>query len=460
MATRCAAPRERTVAAYTSVVSSLLFPLHERAKHHSSVAARRALEQTQWWPRERLVALQVERLRALLTEAGAHVPYYRALFAATGFDPARVTRLADLQRLPVLTKAIIRAHTDALKHEHASRLATSTTGGSSGEPLIFHIGKERVSHDVAAKWRATRWWGVDIGDRETVLWGSPIELGAQDRARLWRDRLFRSRLLSAFDMSQRNLDRFIASIRAFRPRMVFGYPYSLALLARHADERGVLLNDVGVKVVFVTSEQLYDDQRATIGRVFGCPVANGYGGRDAGFIAHECPAGGMHITAEDIIVELLDAEGRNVPVGEPGEVTVTHLASKDYPFVRYRTGDIAVLDDRVCPCGRGLPLLREIQGRTNDFLKALNGTPIPCGAFTYLLRSVPGIASFKIVQETIHTTRLMIVAGAGFEPASLDAVVAGFRHRLGESVAVDIELVPAIPKERSGKFRYIVSKVA
>ena len=128
--------------------------------------------------------------------------------------------------------------------------------------------------------------------------------------------------------------------------MLFGYPSALSHIARHAEARGQRMDDLGIQVAFVTSERLYDDQRASISRVFGCPVANGYGGRDAGFIAHECPEGGMHLTAEDIVVELVDAEGGPVPLGEPGEIVVTHLATGDFPFIRYRTGDIAVLDDR------------------------------------------------------------------------------------------------------------------
>jgi phenylacetate-CoA ligase len=87
-------------------------------------------------------------------------------------------------------------------------LARFNTGGSSGEPLIFLIGKERISHDVAAKWRATRWWGVDIGDPEIVVWGSPIELTAQDRIRQFRDRLLRTQLLPAFEMSESQARRF------------------------------------------------------------------------------------------------------------------------------------------------------------------------------------------------------------------------------------------------------------
>lgn len=442
---------------YTSLVSSLLFPLHERVKKHDSVALRRRMEESQWWSAERLAALRVERLRAMLADVGAHVPYYRELFATLAFDPRGVDSVDALQALPFLGKATIRAHTEAMKHEQARGLSRFNTGGSSGEPLIFFIGNERVSHDVAAKWRATRWWDVDIGDPEIVVWGSPIELGAQDRLRQLRDRLFRTELLPAFEMSEEKLDRFVATIRARRPKMLFGYPSALTHIARHAEKRGVAMNDLGIKVAFVTSERLYDEQRATLSRLFGCRVANGYGGRDAGFIAHECPAGGMHITAEDIVVEIVDEAGTVLPAGAAGEIVVTHLATRDFPFIRYRTGDIGVLGAETCACGRGLPLLKEIQGRSTDFVVAADGTVMHGLSLIYILRDLAGVGSFKVIQESRALTRVLVVGESGFQPDSVGKIVAGFQRRLGSGVEVQVELVDAIPAERSGKFRYIVS---
>jgi phenylacetate-CoA ligase len=444
---------------YTRLVSGLLFPLHERIKGHDSTALRRAMEVSQWWSAERLEELQLARLRALLAHARAHVPYYRDLFQSIGFEPDAVRAIADLAALPFLTKADIRANLEKLKAEGARNLARFNTGGSSGEPLIFFIGKERVSHDVAAKWRATRWWGVDIGDPEIVVWGSPIELGSQDRIREWRDRLLRTRLLPAFEMSERKLDGFLAEIRAMRPRMLFGYPSALAHIARHARERGQAMDDLGVRVAFVTSERLYDDQRRDIEEVFACPVANGYGGRDAGFIAHQCPDGGMHITSEDIIVEIVDRDGRPLPAGQAGEVVVTHLATGDFPFIRYRTGDVAVLDDRPCSCGRGLPLLKEVQGRTTDFLVAEDGTVMHGLALIYVVRDLQGIRSFKIIQESLRRTRLLLVTDDTFDAASIPRIQEQFRTRLGAGVEVPVERVESIPAERSGKFRYVVSEV-
>lgn len=148
---------------YSRLISGVLFPLHERLKGHDTVAVLRRLEQTQWWDGARLESLRFSRLRKLLEHAKSSTPYYRDLFARRSFLPEDLKSIADLARLPLLTKADIRANLERLRSEEEADLRRFNTGGSTGEPLIFYIGKERISHDVAAKWRATRWWGVDIG---------------------------------------------------------------------------------------------------------------------------------------------------------------------------------------------------------------------------------------------------------------------------------------------------------
>lgn len=445
---------------YTRLVSGLIFPAQERLKGHHSTRIRKHMEASQYWPLPHLEAFRTRRLRELLIDAGQQVPYYRDLFAKLAFDPKAVTGTDDLQRLPFLDKPIIRKNTEALKSRHAIGLTRFNTGGSSGEPLIFFIGNERVSHDVAAKWRATRWWGVDIGDPEIVLWGSPIELSSQDRRRRWRDALMRSTLLPAFEMSAEKVAGFISQIQARRPRMLFGYPSALAHIARHAAEHDIRLDRLGIRVAFVTSERLYPHQTEAIERTFGCPVANGYGGRDAGFIAHQCPHGGMHLTHEDIIVEIIDGAGKVLPHGQRGEIVVTHLATRDFPFIRYRTDDIGVLDDEPCTCGRTLPLLKSIEGRSTDFIVAKNGTVMHGLSLIYIVRDLPGIRQFKIIQESLDHTRILLSTDPDFDTACIAKIAADARARLGASVSVDVELVDAIRPEASGKYRYVVSRVA
>jgi phenylacetate-CoA ligase len=444
---------------YTRLCAGVLFPLHERLKGHDSVAMRARLERSQWHDPEQIRREQTTRLRDFLVSIGQSVPYYRRLFARLGFDPRAVGSVTALQALPLLGKPEIRANLDPLKADGHGPLSRYNTGGSSGEPLIFYVGRQRKSHDVAAKWRATRWWGVDIGDRELVVWGSPIELGAQDRLRRLRDGLLRSRLLPAFEMSASNLDAYIEDIRAARPAMLFGYPSSLALIARRATERGITLANLGIKVAFVTSEKLYPEQRAAIERAFGCPVANGYGARDAGFIAHECPQGQLHLSAEDIVVETVRPDGQSTAAGEAGEIIVTHLATTEFPLVRYRTGDVGVLGTQACVCGRGLPVLQEVQGRSTDFVVAADGTVMHGLALIYTLRDLTGVQQFRIEQVSREEIVVNIVPGPGFDAASRERIVREFKDRLGASVQVRIDAVAEIAPEKSGKYRYVVSHV-
>jgi len=443
---------------YTWACSHLLFPLHERLKGHHSVALHRELEASQWLAPEVLEEQQLCRLRDFLRRAAADVPYYRDLMRERGFDPERVASLADLAQLPFLTKPLIRENVERLKSVRAGKLVRYNTGGSSGEPLVFYMGMGRVSHDVAAKWRATRWWGVDIGDVEVVLWGSPIEIGKQDRIKSLRDRVFRSHLLPAFQMSDAQMDRYLDALESLRPRMLFGYASALALLATHAKSRGRDMRGIGARVAFATGETLYPDQRQVIERVFGAPVANGYGSRDAGFIAHQCPQGSLHVTAEHIIVELIDAEGRLVDSGETGEIVVTHIATDDFPFIRYRTGDMAVRSAGRCACGRGLPVLEKVHGRSTDFIRTPSGNQMHALALIYEVRDKPGVKGFKLIQAEDLSLEVLLVAGAELSAEVEAQILRGLRARMGEGARVTARRVAEIPPEQSGKYRYVVSR--
>ena len=445
--------------AYSVFVARVLFPLHESLKGHDTTRHLRHLERSQWWDRGTLEKFQAGRLRHFLKRIEVEVPYYRDVFRRTHFDPTTLQSVTDLSALPLLTKSEIRAHRDAFLRPGARGLIPNSTGGSTGEPLQFFVGKGRVTADVASRRRAMRWWGVDIGDPEIVLWGSPIEITRQDRMRQMRDWLFRSRLLSAAAMNTAGLERYVLAIQRARPVQIFSHASALCEVAAHAERTGRSLSNLGTRVVFVTSEELYDYQREQLERVFGCPVANGYGARDAGFIAQECPSGGMHVSIEDVVVEIVDESGAVLPSGEPGEIVVTHLKSADFPFVRYRTGDIGVMDGRRCPCGRGLPLLREIHGRADDLLLSRSGARVPGQMVVHFVRSRPEIKTFKIVQEAEDRIRIQVVAPSGVSPAATSEITRGVEAVLGKGMQVDIEMVDSIPREKSGKYRTVVSRV-
>ncbi|MEO5933391.1 MAG: hypothetical protein ABIQ08_07560, partial [Duganella sp.] len=145
--------------------------------------------------------------------------------------------------------------------------------------------------------------------------------------------------------------------------------------------------------------------------------------------------------------------------GGRGAIAVTHLASGEFPFIRYETGDIGALDPRPCRCGRGLPLLKRIEGRTTDFVVARDGTVMHGLALIYILRDLPQVRAFKIIQESLNCTRVLVVSVGGLPPALHLSIVSQFRARLGSSVEIVIEEVATIPAEASGKHRYVISKV-
>jgi phenylacetate-CoA ligase len=104
-------------------------------------------------------------------------------------------------------------------------------------------------------------------------------------------------------------------------------------------------------------------------------------------------------------------------------------------------------------------MLKDIQGRTTDFVVAADGTVMHGLALVYIVRDLPGVRQFKIVQESLELTRVLLVTGSGFAPESIDAIEHGFKARLGQGVAVEVERVAEIAPERSGKFRYVVGRV-
>jgi phenylacetate-CoA ligase len=437
----------------------VLFPFHERLKGHVTMRMLREMEREQWIPDDELRELRAQRLRRLVSHAFRSVPYYSNIAQVHGLSADHFRTEADLERLPLLSKELIRGRLEAFKSSDARNLQCLTTGGSTGSPLAFYLGPTRISSDIAARCRSESWWGVGIGDREYVIWGSPLELTKQDRLRELRDRVLRTKLLSAFEMNEQTMDRFIDEILVHGCARVFGYPSSIHLLCEHARRRNKDLSKAGVRTVFVTAEYLWEHWRQNIAESFGCPVANGYGGRDSGFIAHECPARGMHITADRLIVEIVDHDGQLLPRGQLGEIVVTHLDTPEMPFIRYRTGDMGALSARTCACGRTLPLLENIDGRKSDFIATPDGRRMHGLSLIYALRKIAGIDQFQIVQKSLTFFEVALVTNAAFSRQSEAEIKREFRHRIRAEVDVTFRHCEEIPVTPSGKYRYVISQV-
>lgn len=440
-----------------------VFRAQEAAMHRPTFAMLAEIERTQWLPRAEIEAYQVRRLNQLLASALAHSPWHAGRLRVAGLDEQvrdAAVGLDDLARLPTMDKRDARENVEQLVWRGVpGGVFPYTTGGSSGEPLIFHFGRTRQASDAAGRMRARRWWGVEPGEREAYLWGAPVELNKTDRIKTLRDRLVNQLVLNAFAMSPERMDAYLDALEAWQPKCLYGYASSIALLAAHAEARSRTLRLPALRVACTTGEPLYPHQREMIGRVFGAPVANEFGSRDIGFTAHEAPGGQMLLMSESHIVEVLDEAGRPVAHGEAGEAVITGLTSAAQPFIRYRTGDVLRMSKEPALGSQGLHVIAEVTGRQTDFVVAADGRVMHALAVIYVLRAVRGIARFKCIQHAVDRIEVQIVPAAGWGDAARADVVSGLRQRLGETLQIELNVLDDIPPEASGKHRYVVSHV-
>lgn len=438
---------------------NVLFRLHERAKGHATFRILKDMEEADRLSAAELEQLQQRKLQEFLSYCYAHVPYIRSRMDEAGVRPDQIKTRSDLALLPLMRKADVRNGRANLRSDLAKDLTPFTTGGSTGEPLIFELGKRRVAARVACRQRVDRWWGLSVGDPELALWGSPIEATRQDWIRGLRDTLMATRLLSAFEMNESTMSSYLDILEKGSCRQIFAYPSAIYQLCSLARKQGRNLRRRGIRTVFVTGEVLFPYQRQLIAEVLNCPVADGYGGRDSGFISHECPQGGMHVLADAVIVEIVGADGRPVPPGESGEIVVTDLYSHEFPFLRYATGDVAALSSRSCTCGRALPLLERIEGRSNDSVIAPDGRIINSLSVIYAVREIEGVEQFRVVQKTIDTFHVQIVRNERYRTEDEARIQNGWTKLLRAPLSITFEYLTALPAERSGKFRHVVSEI-
>ncbi|MCG8633366.1 MAG: hypothetical protein MI863_06025 [Desulfobacterales bacterium] len=446
---------------YNKIVKHILFPLHEKILGRNTYACLNELKGSERLPKERLDALRFEKLKALLVHAKKNIPFYTQRFSDAGFDPEKMGAVDDFRILPLLSKEEIRTNLDLMKWADCpGGLHRYNTGGSSGKPLVFYFDRRRQAYDAAARTLTHQWWGADIGDRELYLWGSPLEAGKQDRLKEIRDRLTNEKLISAFELSGASVPEIVNRIKKFRPKSLFGYPSTVSLLCELSARMGYRLDNLGVEVVFSTAEVLYDYQRDTISKAFGnVPVPDCYGSREGGFVSHQCEKGVYHILDPNYIVEYIGEDSGESNSIE-GEVVLTHLDAWGMPFIRYRTGDVAGPGTETCACGRTWSTIKKVKGRATDFIVTPDGRYQHALSLIYVVRDIEGVDEFKIIQHQPDEVEVLLKIHDALFPETGETTIAeGIKKRMGQSVNVRVNRLDSIPRDASGKYRYVVSHV-
>jgi phenylacetate-CoA ligase len=450
---------------YGLVFQTLLYPGWESGfRKRPTLEHLKRLERTQWCSPDELRALQSAELRKLMEHAWAHVPLYRRRFEDAGLGPAHIRTVDDLAKLPLLTR-------DEASTSFEERKSTAKplpeirkmTSGSTGYPLLFAYDRGSEYWRQATKLRGYGWAGYRPGDKTLHFWGSIAAVQSppfKAKAKSALDHLFRrEHYIDCSDHSEEALSAVVAQIRARSPTAIVCYAQAGAALARHIVEtRSRDWKDI---IVISAAERLFPTDREMMIEAFGPKVFETYGSREVMLIAAECPAHeGMHVSEENLVVELVVREGdreRPAAPGELGEVVVTDLHNYGAPFIRYLTGDLAIERPRVrCACGRWLARLQTVEGRATDTLRDGSGRPIG-GMFFIVLFSVLAhkVRGFQVIQRKDRSIDLKIVPGNEFDD-SLLAMVKRNCEKAIPDVALRTEVVPEVPVGPTGKLRVVV----
>ena len=438
-------------------VRYISFPLISLMKGQGNVFRLvRELEQSQYWPLERLRELQARRLKKLLVHAYENTEFYRKRFDECGFNPYGFKNQDDLEIIPYLTKEQIRDNLKALtaRNFRASDLRSSQTGGTTGAKMVFCRNRGCFSPREAATYRFEKWAGWEAGKRVGIVWPAEQDyLGHKALKGRLRSALFsRQVVLPGAAIDETMTAEYVEALLREKPVMIRAFPSPLLEVARYLEKNGI--DTVTPRGVISTGEPLYPWQRQAISRAFHCPVFDSYRSREAGPVAQECAChDGMHINAESLHVE---TTGEADPQGFPGEIVVTELLNYGMPFIRYRTGDLGTLSSQACPCGRGLPLLSRIEGRSVHTLHAAGGKRISgCALALCLAEDAPGsFGQVQVIQESLDHLRVLLTN----DPPP-DAIIQEHQRKMirkyfGEKTRVSFEIVERIPREKSGKYLF------
>lgn len=423
------------------------------------------LQETQWWSREELEALQASRLHELVTHAYANVPYYRKKFDEIRLKPSDITTLSDLEKLPVLTKRIIRDNFDELIARNFDRqnLKLVMTGGSIGEPLSVYHSNTSGAHDAAFTLRQWSWAGYLFGDRIASLRGNLIT----GRAGRIHDRTWdyytddNTLVLQAQDLSEDNLRQYVTKLQRFRPNFIRSYPSSLEILARYVARKRI--RGIHARAIFCESETLYPGQRSLIEEQFGCKIFAGYGQTERSSDATECEMHeGYHVSMEYGILEIIGADGQRIEeAGKQGKVVGTGFDTLQMPIIRYETEDLALYGKGQCSCGRESTLVGDFLGRARDFILSNSGEPVPFApvyaSMSFRSPIWGSIREVRFIQKARGELDVEVVLHSS---ASLAEISAGLTDSLyswldPKEFSIRIHIVEKVGRSRTGKRRLL-----
>lgn len=404
---------------------------------------------------------QTRELRALLALAVARVPHYKDAYAGLGLTEGRIARftLEDLPALPPLSKETVRANPEALVvggRPAARRLAVFPTSGSTGTPVRTYRMAQDLQRSMALREvRSCLPAGVSFAQRRATFGGRLVVPRPDAAPPFHRFNHFEQQAyFSAFHLSPDRAPHYVGALHRHRVRWMTGYAHCFVELGRMMlDQR--LPPPASVRAILTVGEALTEEGREIIRRAFSCPVYQEYGMVEDVVFACEGPDQRMRVSPDAGVLELVDAAGRAVAPGEPGDVLGTGFTNRSQILIRYRVGDVGVMDTRPDPLGLGRPILAQIVGRQEQLVVGPDGRRSV--RFDWLFRELPEVLEAQVIQEAVGRLRIRVVAPGGLSERTAQAIRRRTQDRMTDEVTVDVERVASIPRTAAGKILAVVS---
>lgn len=409
------------------------------------------VERTQWLDDAALGALQLNRVQRTLRHAFDHVPFYRDRMKAARFMPEDLKTLADLHRMPELSKRdVFDARSAMLSQSHRGPRFKGGTSGTTGLSMTGWRDLHAINRENAFVWRQMQWAGMKLGDRRVWLRGDKVVPSAQKAPPFWRhNRGEHQLMMSSYHLSEATAQDYIDAMEAYDPVLLQGYPSAVLLLARFLIAKGRRYRGRSLRAVFTSSETVTDEHRRVVDEAFGVRIFDWYGCFERMVAIGTCEQGSYHLLSDYSYAEL-----HPQPDGTC-EVVGTSFDNFLMPWIRYRLGDAIVPapHGKRCSCGRAFPRIDHIVGRVEDYVLAPDGRHV--FMMSNVLDYIPNLLEGQIRQDTRDEVKLLLVLAPGAqldEAATRRAVLA----QLGEGMRISIQRVESIPRTSNGKLRVVV----
>lgn len=418
----------------------------------------RLFERSAGWTRGELDAYQDDRLRAVVQHAYEHVEFYRRRFDAARLTPADIRTVADLPKLPLLEKEEIRQAGSTMIADTCDRrsLFAHPTSGSTGLPMTLYTDRDALQTEYAFTW-ARRRPGVTRGEPYSSFTGLQIVRPGQKSGPFWRKNYAANQTMySVFHMNDRTLPKYVADLDRHPLAYMEGYPAPVYTIAEFIERTGAEFSNYP-RAVFSTSEELQPNYRRTIERVMRTKVWDMYGQGEFAAAVTEYPCGHMHYDMDYGIIELLEV-GREDGLVK-AEMICTSLYNRSWPLIRYRVGDLVLLDPGESPapqCGHQGPIIRRIHGRTGAYFILPDGTKVT--NISVIAKRCRNIVSMQVLQEQAGQIEILVQKAPGFGPEDEQTILDSFAAKLGGDLRMSIRYVDGPVLSRRGKFMSIISR--